>query len=607
MRLSVLGRAALATLAVALIAPLARAHDEPDARFADGARVQALVKADFAAGRIDFESYLLENFRLAFAPSKASAAYARPDGRMEPCFTPWVLEYQTHRDALSPEAVEEIESYLRHPRSAATSSYISPSGLFELHYETTGPDAVPLDDVSPANGIPDFVEMCADVYDSSWTTEVTELGFGAPKLPTDGTYDCYFQAFSAGLYGVTSIVGAGRTEITVDNDFTGIGQVFSPDPDGPVVGRARGVLSHEFKHATQYEQSSWSEGSWVELDANWVMDVVFDTSDIYHAWLAYPNSQLSSPQTTLTDNAGAGNYEDLIWETYLGERFGLQFLTDFWARRATVSGESPKATYAQILSNYGSTWNDAYPEYMEWCWFTGSRAETGIGFEEAASMQRMSLFSSPITTYPYAAAGSVDELAAHARRFNTGTATGSPRVVFNGDDAHCCWTVSVLVKDNLGNVTIVQPALDAANDCDYLVPTTFANVSYVGVIITNSLRSGGLKPYTLDVLDDAGGVVDAPAVGVDVRPLAVTARPNPARGAMRIDYALPSATTGRLGIYDVRGRTVRVLTEGTLPAGAGTVTWDGRDASSRPLAAGVYWARLDTPVGRVSRKITLIR
>jgi hypothetical protein len=526
---------------------------------------------------------------------------------MEPCFTPWIVEYRDRRAELGAAAVAEIESYLARPRSGLrTSTYVSPSGTFEMHYETTGPDAVPLEDVAPANGVPDFIEMCAAIYDSSWTDEVDEMGFGAPALPVDGTYDCYFEALSAGLFGYTSLAGGGRTAITVDNNFTGTGHVGTPDPDGPVAGRARGVIAHEFKHATQFEQSQWSEGNWLELDANWVMDLVFDASDIYHAWLSDPTSQLSSPQTTLTDDADAGYYEDLLWETYMGERFGVQSVVDFWARRDSLPGEPVKTTYLQVLQAYGSGWNTAYPEYMEWCWFTGTRSVTGVGFEEAANMQRMNLFAPAVNAYPYSASGSVDELAAHARRFQPASATGFPRIVFDGDDAHCCWTVSVLVVDPLDDVTIVHPVLDGANDCDYTVPAAFPDVAYVGVIVTNSQRSGGVKSYTLDVLDDTSGMA-APTAAAGGARLFVAARPNPGRGDVRIEYALPEPADARLRVFDVHGRVVRVLLEGTLPAGGGAALWDGRDASSRPLPAGVYWARLETPAGDVARKVTLLR
>lgn len=591
-------------VAVVLALP-ARAHESEGEARVDGTRIQSLVKADLEAGRIDFEDYLLTNFRMAFAPEKVPAGYRRADGLMEPCFTPWIVEYRNRKERLSAAAVAEIEAYLERPASGLRAVYFSPSGLFQLNYDTAGANAVPLDDVSPANGVPDFVEMCAAVYDSSWAYEIGVLGFVPPGLPLDGSYDCFFQALPAGLFGFTSNVGAGRTEITVDNDFVGVGHVFSPDPDGAVTGRARGVLSHEFKHASQFATSSWNEGNWLELDANWVMDLVFDTSDIYHAWLSDPTSQLTSPQTTLTDDGGEGYYEDLLWETYLSEKHGPQAVLDFWVRRDTFV-ENVKQSYSQVLQSYGSSWEQAYPEFMEWCWFTGSRSEAGIGFSEAAAMMRMNLFAPNATSYPASSAGSVNELAAHHRRYNPGSAVGFPRVVFNGDDAHCCFTVSVLVRETGGNVTIMQPALNATNDCDYTVPTAFANVLYVGVIVTNSQRSGGVKSYTLDVLDEPGAS-DAPVLATAGAPLSVGATPNPVRAGTRLEYALPTAAHATLRIHDVQGRVVRELVNGPLAAGRGAVAWDGRDAYARPVAAGVYWARLVTPDGVVSGKVTRIR
>ncbi len=596
---------ALMPLLAAALAVPAFAHEGAGEARVDGTRIQRLVKADLDAGRIDFEDYLLANFRMAFAPETAPAEYRRADGLMEPCFTPWIIEFRDNRERLSAAAVAEIESYLDRSSTGPRAVYFSPSGKFQLNYDTAGANAVPLTDTTPANGVPDFVEMCAAIYDSSWAYEIDILGFVPPNLPPDGSYDCYFQALSAGLFGFTSNVGSGRTEITVDNDFTGFGHVFSPDPDGLVPGRARGVLSHEFKHASQFVTSGWNEGNWLELDANWVMDYVFDTSDIYHAWLSDPTSQLTSPQTRLTDDGDAGYYEDLLWETYMSERFGPQAVLDFWIRRDTIV-ESVKQAYQQVLQSYGSSWDDAYPGFMEWCWFTGSRSEPGIGFSEAANMARMNLFAPNTTSYPASAAGSVDELAAHHRRYNPGTATGFPRVIFDGDDAHCCFTVSVLVRETDGDVSIVRPALDGTNACDYTVPVPFADVLYVGVIVTNSQRSGGVKAYTLDVLDEPG-MVGAPVVAAGGFPLSVGAVPNPVRGDTRIEYSLPAAATGTLRIHDVQGRAVRELVNGPMAAGRGAAAWDGRDAASRPVAAGVYWARLETTEGVVSRKITLIR
>lgn len=83
--------------------------------------------------------------------------------------------------------------------------------------------------------------------------------------------------------------------------------------------------------------------------------------------------------------------------------------------------------------------------------------------------------------------------------------------------------------------------------------------------------------------------------------------PNPAPAGTRISFALPDAAPVTLAVFDVAGRLLDTIAEGTLPAGAHAVTWDGMDGSGRPLPAGVYYYRLSTPAGALTKKMTLIR
>jgi hypothetical protein len=68
--------------------------------------------------------------------------------------------------------------------------------------------------------------------------------------------------------------------------------------------------------------------------------------------------------------------------------------------------------------------------------------------------------------------------------------------------------------------------------------------------------------------------------------------PNPTRGAMSVHFVLPTDERVELVLFDVTGRQVRRLAHGTYTAGAHDLAWDGRDASGRPMAPGVYLARL---------------
>jgi hypothetical protein len=70
-----------------------------------------------------------------------------------------------------------------------------------------------------------------------------------------------------------------------------------------------------------------------------------------------------------------------------------------------------------------------------------------------------------------------------------------------------------------------------------------------------------------------------------------SAFPNPARSTL-IKFSLPRKDNVELGVYDVLGRRVAVLARGTMPAGAYSRKWDGRDDGGNRAGPGVYFLRL---------------
>ncbi|MBN2564207.1 MAG: right-handed parallel beta-helix repeat-containing protein, partial [Candidatus Eisenbacteria bacterium] len=86
------------------------------------------------------------------------------------------------------------------------------------------------------------------------------------------------------------------------------------------------------------------------------------------------------------------------------------------------------------------------------------------------------------------------------------------------------------------------------------------------------------------------------------------ARPTPFKDTtvLMLDVPPPAGRV-RLSIYDVGGRLVRTLVDGSVEPGLRQFTWNGKDARDRPVAAGVYFARCETDGGDSSRKLVLIR
>jgi len=63
----------------------------------------------------------------------------------------------------------------------------------------------------------------------------------------------------------------------------------------------------------------------------------------------------------------------------------------------------------------------------------------------------------------------------------------------------------------------------------------------------------------------------------------------------------------RLVLYDLAGRRVRELVAGEMPVGPHAVTWSGTDDAGRPVASGVYLARLRAPGTTQVQRVVLVR
>lgn len=83
--------------------------------------------------------------------------------------------------------------------------------------------------------------------------------------------------------------------------------------------------------------------------------------------------------------------------------------------------------------------------------------------------------------------------------------------------------------------------------------------------------------------------------------------PNPTRGSARIAFQVPAAGQATLRIFDQRGRLVATLLDEHLAAGVYETAWSGHDKSGRPVAAGIYFTRLDVDAGGVTRKLIVLQ
>jgi flagellar hook assembly protein FlgD len=84
------------------------------------------------------------------------------------------------------------------------------------------------------------------------------------------------------------------------------------------------------------------------------------------------------------------------------------------------------------------------------------------------------------------------------------------------------------------------------------------------------------------------------------------ATPNPTSGRATFEFTLADAGRARLELYDVRGRLVRRLVDGPLPAGVHAAAWDGTNVAGVRVSPGIYFYRLSAASGtRVERLVRL--
>lgn len=84
--------------------------------------------------------------------------------------------------------------------------------------------------------------------------------------------------------------------------------------------------------------------------------------------------------------------------------------------------------------------------------------------------------------------------------------------------------------------------------------------------------------------------------------------PNPFSPAVRLPIRIGAGGARVVvTVFDVSGREVRRLADGTFPAGRHDIQWDGRSAAGRRLAGGIYFARIAIGERVVNVKLTMLR
>ncbi|MBU8870049.1 MAG: T9SS type A sorting domain-containing protein [Gemmatimonadales bacterium] len=475
------------------------------------------------SGDLTAEEALLCKFQYLFSSIKLPAEFKVHDPTPLKCGTPLLREFQEMGKGLSAESIAEVSLYLEAP--SFQSVVFSPKGRFQLFFSQVGENAVPGEDVDPANGIPDYVERIGGYLDQAWESEILENGFTAPVSP-GGPYPVSFQDMAA--YGYTVVMDeiSGATRIVLHNDFEGFPA--NDDSEGDRWGAAKVTAAHELKHASQYAASRWSEGGWIELDAVWAEELVFDEVNDYYNFLL-GESPLRRPDLSLDSGITcSGSYEDAVFQIWLEQTWGVEAIRDFWSRRRLQPSESVITTWDQVLADRGVSFAEGWALFTAWNYGTDQRAVPGVGYDEAADYPN-GLATPCEVGPPVTHSGRVDHLAAKTFRLDGFTEISECEegdrleIVLHGSNATSPLTLAIHITKRDGTGLQETALLDDYGHLRHLVRVPWAEIETAGVIVGNAARAGSASDFDLTFCrvgapDRAQVTLDTWSIDVELRP-----------------------------------------------------------------------------------------
>jgi len=438
---------------------------------------------------IKYPERLPDRYRVAGLAAAESEAYC-PTAALVEIYNEWNQLASSTQDA-----------YLAaFARVTTTYEFVSPSGFFRFHYETSDSDAVPSEDLD-LSGVPDFIEASAAYLDTTLAYHDAWSFLHPPSdngLGGDTLFDVYFE--DMGYYGYAVPEGPGAepwndaySYLVLNNNFLGFPS--NNDPEGDQAGAAKVTCAHEFHHCVQFAYDP-SEDLWVmELDATATEDFVFDHTDDNYNYLP---GFFNYPEKSLMENTQHA-YTSFLWHVFLAERVDTSLMRSIWegARYQTAF----QALSDTLSGVYGMTSDSAFAEFAVWDYLTGGR-DDGLHYGETYPYQVK--IGRTHTTYPVPSQSSPLNPAGYSTcyiEFYPGSSIGKFHLTVNGDDARQ-WAAYV-VKSTANDVhTFEKINLAAPSYYGVIDIPDFENYYRITLVVANvsEFSSGAFFSYSASVI-----------------------------------------------------------------------------------------------------------
>jgi Secretion system C-terminal sorting domain/Family of unknown function (DUF6055) len=342
----------------------------------------SLINSDYDSRIVKKDEQILQKFFYGFHIEKLNIRYNIKNNTPLNCLTSTINEFDLGKNIFHESKQNELNSYLS-PSSTNSKTYTSSSSMFEICYDTSGINSVPLYDNDSSN-VPDYIESIAGYLDYSLSVMIENLGFLSPVKEGE-KYKIEFQNMFAAGYTIKDPENINTTKIVLNNNLIEFEKKYGNNID--TMGTAKSTIAHELKHAIQFAYTKWNEKSWfLELDATWMEEIIFNNVNGYYKYLN--TSQITDPGSSLANGMGYGN---CIWMHYLTQSFGVEINREIWELASSnndnnFSDNSLNDIIEEVLLKTGNSLNNAVTEYFVWNYFSGNYGNFRFnGYKESSN------------------------------------------------------------------------------------------------------------------------------------------------------------------------------------------------------------------------------
>lgn len=154
-----------------------------------------------------------------------------------------------------------------------------------------------------------------------------------------------------------------------------------------------------------------------------------------------------------------------------------------------------------------------------------------------------------------------------------------------------------------GDIYLGVATPDVAGNWNIYV-TGLVNGNYVTA--TTSDMNWNTSEFCQSVMVQAGGVEEE-TDATEVRCILQQNKPNPFSKNTAVSFLLSEPARLVLKVYDVSGKLIRTLADGSYTASQHTVYWNGTTDGGEAVENGIYFYRLETEHFSETKKLTIIR